>query len=203
MYKTKLLADYLQRETVDIASALIAIESTQDCLQKMRMADKEQAAMQVAQNIGADPVADFARLHRVRRPSKRLDDQPESTAVELANIPTFYRAEFFKFIDQLCNTLMEKRNSLKDTFDPFLKVLHPERPGTVDDMQTLVAAFPSAFSLESSGAIHSELAVFFEYALKDHKREQEERQSHGLQAKPMTCTIAANMALKTTMVSTS
>ena len=76
-------------------------------------------------------------------------------------------------------------------------MLHPERPGTVDDMQTLVAAFQSAFSLESSGAIDSELAVFFEYELKDHKREQEERQSQGLEAKPMTCTIAANIALKT------
>ena len=44
----------------------------------MRMADKDiddevQAAMQVAQNVGADPVADFARLHRVRRPSKRTE----------------------------------------------------------------------------------------------------------------------------------
>ena len=99
MYKTKLLAGYLPRETVDIASALIAIESTQDCLQKMRMADKEiddevQGAMQVAQNIDADSVADFGRLHGVRRPSKRLDDQPESTAVELANTPLFIEPNF-------------------------------------------------------------------------------------------------------------
>ena len=105
MYKTKLLADYLQGETVDIASALIAIESTHDCPQRMRVADKEiddqvQAAMQVARNIGADPVADFSRLPRIRRPSRRQDDQPESSAVELTNISTFYRAEFFKFIDQ-------------------------------------------------------------------------------------------------------
>ena len=64
------------------------------------------------------------------------------------------------------------------------------------DSHALVAAFPSAFSLESSGAIHSKLAVFFEYALKDHKQEQEERQSQGLEVKPMTCTIAANIALK-------
>ena len=101
MYKTKLLADFLQGETVDIAGAIIAIESTQDCLQKMRVDDKAvddqvQAAMAVARNIGADPVADFSRLHRIRRPSTRLDNQPESTAMELASIPTFYRTEFFK-----------------------------------------------------------------------------------------------------------
>lgn len=202
MYKTKLLADFLQGETVDIAGAIIAIESTQDCLQKMRVDDKAvddqvQAAMAVARNIGADPVADFSRLHRIRRPSTRLDNQPESTAMELASIPTFYRTEFFKLIDQLCTTLMEKGNSLKDTFQPFLKVLHPESPGTVEDMRTLVAMFPLVLSQDSSAAIHSELAVFFEYATKEHKREQDKRQSEGLEAKPMTYTIAANIALQT------
>lgn len=136
------------------------------------------------------------KLHRIKRPSRRLDDQPESSAVELANISTFYRAEFFKFIDQLCTTLMEKRNCLKTTFDPFLKVLNPERPGTVEETQALVAAFPSVFSLESSRAIHSELAIFFEYALKEHKRQQDERHAQGLEAKPMTCTIAATIALQ-------
>ena len=165
MYKTKLLADYLLGDTVDIASALIAIESTHDCLQRIRVADKEiddqvQAAMQMARNIGADPVIDFSRLNRIKRPSRRLDDQPESTAVELGNISTFYRAELFKFIDQLCTALMEKRNSPKSTIDQFLNVLHPERPGTVEETQTLVAAFTSVFSQESSRKIHSELESF-------------------------------------------
>ena len=70
MYKTKSLADYFQGETVDIASALIAMESTHDCLRRIRMADKEiddqtLAAIEVARNLGADPIADFPRLHRV------------------------------------------------------------------------------------------------------------------------------------------
>jgi hypothetical protein len=99
MYKTKSLADYHQGETVDIASALIAMESTHDCLRRIRMADKEiddqiLAAIEVARNVGADPIADFSRLHRIRRPSRRLDDQPETTAVELTNVSSFYRAEF-------------------------------------------------------------------------------------------------------------
>ncbi len=115
MYKTKSLADYLQGETVDISSALIAIESTHNCPQRMRMADKEiddqvLAAIEVVKSIGADPIADFSRLHRIRRPSRRLDDQPETTAVELTNVAAFYRAEFFKFMDQMCTTLMEKQN---------------------------------------------------------------------------------------------
>ena len=200
MYKTKSLADYLQGETVDIASALIAMESTHACLRRIRMADKEiddqiLAAIEVARNVGADPIADFSRLHRIRRPSRRLDDQPETTAVELTNVSAFYRAEFFKFMVQMCTTLMEKQIGLKDTFNPFLKVLHPETPGTIQNVQELVGAFPSAFSQESSSALHSELSVFFEYALKEHRRMEEERQSQGLETKPMTCTIAANIAL--------
>ncbi|CAB4036231.1 zinc finger MYM-type 1-like [Paramuricea clavata] len=184
MYKTKSLADYLQGETVDIASALIAMESTHDCLRRIRMADKEiddqiLAAIEVARNLGVDPIADFSRLHRVRRPSRRLDDQPETTAVELTNVSTFYRAEFFKFMDQMCTTLMEKQIGLKDTFNPFLKVLHPE---TIQNVQELVGAFPSAFSQESSSALHSELSIFFEYALKEHRRMEKERQSQAAPA---------------------
>ena len=166
------------------------------------MADKEiddqiQAAIEVARNIGVDPISDFSRLHRIRRPSRRLDDRPETASVEMISVSTFYRAEFFKFMDQMCTTLMEKQNSLKTTFDPFLKVLHPETPGTINDTQELVAAFPSTFALESSQAIHSELSVFFEYALKEHKREEEKRQSQGLEAIPMTCATAATIALMT------
>jgi hypothetical protein len=101
------------------------------------MADKDiddqvLAAIKVARNVGADPIADFSRPHRIRRPSRRLDDQPETTAVELTNVSAFYRAEFFKFMVQMCTTLMEKQIGLKDTFNPFLKVLHPETPGTRD-----------------------------------------------------------------------
>ncbi|CAB4027836.1 52 kDa repressor of the inhibitor of the kinase-like [Paramuricea clavata] len=74
---------------------------------------------------------------------------------------------------------MEKQIGLKETFNPFLKVLHPETPGTKPMKQ-----------------LHSELSVFFKYALKEHRRMEEERQSQGLEAKPMSCTIAANIALK-------
>ena len=86
IYKTKSLADYLHGETVDVASALIVMESTYDCLQRIRMADKvieDQvlAANEVARIIGADPIADFPRLHRIRRPSRRFDDQPKTAAV--------------------------------------------------------------------------------------------------------------------------
>lgn len=133
MYKTKLLADFLQKEYVGIAGSLTAIELALASLSIVQSAEKEiydkiDAAMQVARNLGADPIADFARLRRIRKPSKRLDDQPESTAPKLNNIHTFYRTEVFKFLDQICTTLTEKRNSLRSTFFPFLRALNPIIP---------------------------------------------------------------------------
>ena len=79
----------------------------------------------------------------------------------------------------------------------FLKLLNPEDPGTVEDVQTLIAMFPSVFSQDSSAAIHSELTVFFEFATKEHKREQDQRQAEGLEAKPISHTIAAKITLRT------
>ena len=75
--------------------------------------------------------------------------------------------------------LMEKQIGLKDTFNPFLKVLHPETPGTKPSITQRIVRFQ------------------FKYALKEHRRIEEERQSQGLEAKPMSCMIAANIhALK-------
>ena len=45
----------------------MAMESTYDCLQRVRKADKEiedqvLAAIEVARNIGTDPIADFFKI---------------------------------------------------------------------------------------------------------------------------------------------
>jgi hypothetical protein len=41
----------------------------------------------------------------------------------------------------MCTILMEKQIGLKYTFNPFLEVLHPETPGTIQNVQELVGAF--------------------------------------------------------------
>ena len=40
------------------------------------------------------------------------------------------------------------------------------------------------------------MSVFFEYALKEHRKKEEKRQLQGLEPKLMKCTIDATMALK-------
>ena len=72
MPQTKTLSDYLQRKSVNVASALVVLNSTQDCLKRMRSEDKNfnnqiESAVIVAKYLGTDPIADFARLHKNRR----------------------------------------------------------------------------------------------------------------------------------------
>ena len=188
MPQAKTLSDYLQRKSVNVASALVVLNSTQDCLKRMRSEDKNfnneiEAAISVAKYLGTDPIADFARLHKNRR-------RPEAENFELQQISTFYRTEFFKFIDSLSATLAEKEKCLRGTFEPFLKVL----PGTVEEMRSLLSMFPTVFSRESSTTLHSELAVFFEHAKRVHEEEQQRDLENGKELGELSCNVAAKIA---------
>ena len=196
MFKTKMLSDYLQGETVDVAGALVAISSTDGVLKSMRVNDNEindeiEAAIIVARNLGTEPLADFSRLHRLRRPSRRLDDNPLTATPVLNDIMTYYKCEFFKFIDSLISTLEEKSQSLKNVFQTFLKVIDPDTPGNLEDARTFVSTLPSVFSQDTFATLHNEFKVFFEYL--DHQRVQGEFLTDEKQ--PCRITKAANVAL--------
>ena len=113
MLKAKMLSDYLQGETINVVGALTALSSTDAVLKRMRANNNEindeiKVAVTVTRSLGTDPEADFQRLHRVRRPSQRLDDNPTSATPVLGNLKSFYRCKFFKFIDSLISTIREK-----------------------------------------------------------------------------------------------
>jgi hypothetical protein len=174
IFKTKMLSDFLQGETVDAAGALVAMSTTDGVLKRMRADDNEindeiEAAIIVARNLGTEPLANFSRLHRLRRPSRRLDDNPSTATTVLNDITAFYRCEFFKLIDPLISTLGEKFQSLTNVFQTFLKVIDPDTPSSLEDARALVAALPSVFSQDTFATLHSDFKVFFEYL---HQRVQ-------------------------------
>ena len=74
-----------------------------------------EAVVLVARNLGMEPDADFRRLHRLSRPSRRLDDNP-ATATSMLSDLTYLRYEFFKLIDSLTSTLGQKYQSLANVF---------------------------------------------------------------------------------------
>ena len=177
--------------TINVAGALIALSSTDAVLKRMRANDNEindeiEAAVTVARNLGTDPEADFQRLHRVRKPT--------TATPELGNLKSFYRCEFFMFIDSLISTLGEKYQSLASVFQPFLKVIDPKTPSNMVDITTLVASLPSVFPSSISASLYNEFKVFFQYL--DEQRSPEEFDQGGEPHSEIS--EAANVALKLT-----
>ena len=205
MYKTKVLSDYLQGESINIAGALVAINSTNHVLRRIRAGEAEinveiEAAVAVAMNYGTEPLADFARLHRMRRPPRRFDDHPETASPLLNSITSYYRSEFYKFMDAVISTLDEKFQSLKDVFEPFLNAIDPDKPGKLDDAKKLVATFPSVFSPDAAAAIHNELKVFFEYFFRESDKSAENvsvQEAQNSSENDVPITKAASIALTT------
>ena len=190
MYKTKMLADFLQGENIDMPGAVIAMESTLASLKRLRSSDNEvsdeiAAAMIFAKSLGIDPDSDFLRLHRARRIPHRLDDRPETASTEIHTVEVYYKSQFFIFMDTLINDLEDKLELVKDTFDCFLTVLEPEKSGTVDDTKSLLERFPAAFTEESSTAIHNELEIFKRHIQVDRKKTEKEK-SEDSTVGPMT-----------------
>ena len=95
--------------------------------------------------VHGEPLTDFSKLHCLRRPSRRLDNNPSTATPVLNDITIFYRCEFFKFIDSLISTLEEKSQSLTNVFQAFLKVIDPDTPVNLEDARKLVAVLPSVF----------------------------------------------------------
>ena len=122
-------------------------------------------------------------------------DVVQTENFELQQISTFYKTELFKFIDSLSATLAEREKCLRGTFEPFLKVLNPEMPGTVEEMRSL-SMFPTVFSRESSTTLHSELAVFFEHAKRVHEEEQQRDLENGKEVAQLSCNVAAKIAFQ-------
>ena len=137
-------------------------------------------------------------LLQILQDSTRLKNRrrPEAENFELQQISTFYRTEFFKFIDSLFATLAEKEKCLRGTFEPFLKVLNPEMPGTVEEMRSDLSMFPTVFSRESSTTLHRELAVFFEKAKRVHEEEQQRDLEDGKEVAQLSCNVAAKIAFQ-------
>ena len=50
----------------------------------------------VARNLGMEPDADFRRLHRLKRPSRRLDDNPATATSMLSDLINVFAIRVFQ-----------------------------------------------------------------------------------------------------------
>ena len=166
MYKTKFLSDFLQGESIDMAAAMVVMQSTLKILEDISSRETElnneiEAAIAVAKSQGANPQADFIRSHRTRMPSTSITFHSSNMeSMEMLKLKLYYRTQFYAFMDTLGCELKDKLKLVKVTFNDFLLALNPDNPGPPEATARLIASFPALFSEESSSGIHNELKIF-------------------------------------------
>jgi hypothetical protein len=94
MYKTKRMTETLQSEDLNVIDAITIVQSTVNNLQNVNnningMNKEIQVAASFAEKLGVDVDSDFLRYHRQRKPSRRIDDNPNTTAN--LNVESLYR----------------------------------------------------------------------------------------------------------------
>ena len=102
MIKSKQITEALQAENLNVVDAMTIIMATVESLKRINddekaMDDEIQAGIVFAKKLVGNPEAEFSRKHRVRRPPRKIDDNP-NTQAELS-IFQFYRKEFKKVLD--------------------------------------------------------------------------------------------------------
>jgi len=141
MLKTKRLSEELQNDELNIVDALSLTKSTVQSLQRMQEKDEEidaqiRAACQFAEKLEIDPERDYQKLHRVRRPPRRVDDHPETTAS--ISLHQFYRKEYKCVIDTLVVQFKDKMQPTLDVIAPFDRVLGiPFKLSAIEDVERL------------------------------------------------------------------
>ncbi|XP_028418765.1 zinc finger MYM-type protein 1-like [Dendronephthya gigantea] len=130
MYKTKRMTEILQKEELNIIDAITIMESTIKSLESVAndsdaMNAEIQAATVFAERLGVDVESDFRRHHRLRKPPRRIDDNPSNTVA--LSLESFYRKEFKAVLDTQITRYKEVYNSSKETTGPLIDVLHPSK----------------------------------------------------------------------------
>ena len=146
IYKAENMTTILQKQELNLVDATSIIASTICTLQALRDADEDamdaqvEAACVFASRRGIDPQADFERHHRIRKPSRRLDDNPDTTAVML--LKDFYRKEFYSVLDTIISELTDVKTGIENTLAPIFDTLTFRKATEFDDVQRLVEYFP-------------------------------------------------------------
>ena len=182
MSVTKPLVDTLQAEQLDVSGAQHVIRSTLDTLQGIRSKTQDQenlieAALQFSNKMSINGKEEYERLHRPRKPPKRLDSCPETAAV--LSMTSFYCKEMNTLLDTMISVLTDKFSHLKQTFQVFSDVLQ------INSIDLDSSSFPAAVAslaakfpreIPDQPSFIAELQIFKRYYakhLKDHPDSQD------------------------------
>ena len=129
MFKTKLMVDVLQKETLDVSGAIISMESTLEILKFIKDDSDNQnnmleAALEFAKKQDVNGEEEFNRVHRLRRRPIRLGINPDLDTEEVT-LYSYYTKEMVAVLDMMISVLNSKCENLKSSFKPFYDVLDP------------------------------------------------------------------------------
>ena len=146
IYKMKLISLEVQEIQQDVIASLSAICETRDAMIQMRNDETGtdgiiSAAIQKCESTGLDPVYEYSKKHRLRRPPKRIDDCNETSGIQ--TLSDYYRREIAVVLDQLVVDLNEINNYFLTIIQP-ITVLLPSQlsKGTRSDFQKVCDTFP-------------------------------------------------------------
>ena len=85
MTKSKQMTEALQAENLNVVDAMTIIMATVESLSRINkdekaMDDEIQAGILFAKKLGGNPEVEFSRKHCIRRPPRRIDDNPYTQA---------------------------------------------------------------------------------------------------------------------------
>ena len=169
MFKTKLMVDVLQKETLDVSGAIISMKSTLEILKFIKDDSDNQnnmleAALEFAKKQDVNGEEEFNRVHRLRRRPIRLGINPDLDTEEVT-LYSYYTKEMVAVLDMMISVLNTKCENLKSSFKPFYDVLDPsvdlkyyEKKEFSDALQALSKTYPH--EINDTKTFENELQVF-------------------------------------------
>ena len=157
------MTETLQSEDLNVMDAILIMESTVKSLENVSndiegMNAEIQAASSFAEKVGTDVDSNFRRHHRQRKPPRRIDDNPNTTAS--LNVESFYRKEFKAVLDTQINTFTDVLENCAAKIKPLLETLHPgTEPSSLETFEELAKFHPDK-DRPDPDALMSEVETF-------------------------------------------
>ena len=172
MMKTKILKKqvdlFFDINIIDTLEATIAAISTLRHLRQDEGNLNQQihASIAFSERHGIDALADYDRYHHRRRPSRRIDESPD-TATNLS-FQDYYRKEFVEVLDVLTNALTDNVESPCDVLSPAIRLLLPPftNDPKLEDVESLAQVLQKTMQPDV-GVLCVELTLFRHHCQKN------------------------------------
>ena len=165
MRMTKILTVQMQKPELNILDGLTMIDQTVTSLERIRNTESElndqiNASVEFAEKLGTNPVDEFAKTSG-RRMSRRLDDNPETSAA--ISLHTSYRKCMIEVLDSL---ITEYKDNIKDCLQkikPLAVVLQPPLTQPLfEQVEEIAGLFPPSVCVDAL-SLSAELEVFVNF----------------------------------------